>query len=156
LAYFFTASYLLPLNKLLSLRLSGGPMLAQVRYTCQGTSPALERYWSTLVEVSAMGFGAHAGAALELNLNERGAIFIEVSGRAGTVSGFEGKQNNNFLYYTGMSDIYRVEGTLYAKEAENRTLLEVRPGTSQAPEPYRKAGYNLMGVDARFGFKIRF
>ncbi len=156
LAYSVIASYLLPLNKILSLRLSGGPMLAHVRYLCQGTSPVLDRFWSTLVDVSAMGLGAHATAALELNLNERGAIFIELAGRAASIRGFEGRHNNNFMYYNGTSEIIRVEGTLYAVETDNRTRLEALADTTQAPEAYRKAGYNLMGVDARFGFKIRF
>lgn len=156
LAYSAVASYLMPLNKVLSLRLSGGPMLARVSYFCKGTSPELARYWSTQVDVAAMGLGAHAAAALELSLNERGAIFLEVAGRAASIRGFEGRQNNNFLYYSGQSDIIRVEGTLYATETDNRTRLEALADETPVPESYRKAGYNLMGVDARFGFRIRF
>jgi hypothetical protein len=108
------------------------------------------------VDVAAMGLGAHAAAALEISLNEMGAIFIEVAGRAASIRGFEGRQDNNFLYYNGMTDIFRVEGTLYATEADNRTRLEALADETPVPESYRKAGYNLMGVDARFGFKIRF
>ncbi len=85
-----------------------------------------------------MGLGAHAAAALELSLNEMGAIFIEVAGRAATIRGFEGRQDNNFLYYNGTSDIIRVEGTLYATEADNQNQAgspgRRDPGAGIVPE----------------------
>lgn len=156
IAYFLTAAYLLPLNKLLSVRLSGGPLLAQTRYLCHGISPVYERRWELVQQVNGWGLGAHAAAALEINLNEKAAIFLEAAGRAGTVRGFEGMQDVTFTAANGALDIERVSGTLYAVETASGTRLVVLADPALGPGPAREAVYSLAGIEARFGFRIRF
>jgi hypothetical protein len=154
--YFLTAAYVLPLNKLLSVRLSGGPLLAQTRYICHGISPVYELRWELVQQVNGWGLGAHAAAALEINLNEKSAIFLEAAGRAGTVRGFEGMQDDTQTAANGGLDIQRISGTLYAVETDSGTRLLVLSDPALAPGPAREAGYSLAGIEARFGFRIRF
>ncbi|MCX6559682.1 MAG: hypothetical protein NTZ26_04140 [Candidatus Aminicenantes bacterium] len=156
MAYFATAAYLLPINKLLSVRFSGGPMWVQTKYSFHGMTPAAEIQTDFIQRADGSGFGAQAGIALELNLNERAALYLEVSGRAGTIRNFQGTQTTSTVLANHMAYEDDVAGNLYAVETDGKTLLMILPDPSLAPGPYREAGYNLTGVDARFGFRIRF
>ena len=154
--YRLIVSYLLPLSKLLSLRLSGGPMLAQTKFEYSSVTllpSGEEKFGQT---ANATGFGAHASLALELNLNEFASIFIEACGRAGRITGFEGSQISEAPGPSGWTETDEQSGTLYAVEAGGRTFLMILSDPALAPGPYHEAAYNLTGVDGRLGFKIRF
>jgi hypothetical protein len=156
MAYFVTASYLMPLNKLLSVRLSGGPMFVTAKYTFHGMTPAVEIQTDFIQRADGSGLGAQAGIALELNVNEMGALYIEVSGRAGAIRNFTGTQSGSTVLANHMAYEDETAGSLYAVQTEGKTLLMILSDPTLAPGTYREAGYNLLGVDARFGFRIRF
>ena len=150
------ASYLLPINKRLSLRLSGGPLLAQVKFRYYGTTTlptGLEYFYQ---KMSAHGFGAHASLALELNVNEQASLYLEAFGRAARISGFEGTQATNLTARNGWTENEELSGTLYAVETDAGTFLMVLSDPASAPGPCHEAVYDLLGVDLRLGVKIRF
>lgn len=153
--YRAVAFYLIPLNKLLSVRIYGGPLLAHVRYWYHGMTTGFEQQMNFVQQTTAQGLGAHAGAALELNINEMVSLYVEAAGRAGKVSGFEGLQSNEVT--TGnSSETEALNGTLYAVDVGGKTLLMVLADPGLAPGPCREAVFDLLGLDARFGFKLRF
>ncbi|MDD8026048.1 MAG: hypothetical protein PHI34_06010 [Acidobacteriota bacterium] len=154
--YRAVVSYLLPIDKLLSLRLSGGPMLAHTKflYSCVTLLPTGEE--SLNQTASATGFGAFASLALEVNLNEQASIFVEVFGRAIRISGFKGKQVLDATGLSGWVDTFEQSGTLYATETDGRTFLTILSDPALVSGSYHEAVYDLTGVDGRLGFKIRF
>lgn len=153
--YRAVAFYLIPLNKLLSIRVYGGPLLAHVRYWYHGMTTGFEQQMNFVQQTTAKGFGAHAGAALELNINEKVSLYLEAAGRAGKISGFEGLQSEE-VTISPSSETEALNGTLYAVDVGGRTLLMVLADPASAPGPCREAVFDLLGLDARFGFKLRF
>ncbi len=153
--YRLIASYLVPLGKLLSFRVYGGPLLAHLRFFYHGMVNGFEEQQNFRQTVRGQGLGAHAGAALELNLNENVAIFLEAAGRTARVSGFEGTEDDE-LIIDKSSDTLSTSGTLYAVDVDGRTILMVLEDPALAPGPYRKASFSLLGADAKIGVKIRF
>ncbi|GEM_PF-3350300 len=149
------ASYLIPLNKLISIRLYGGPLLAIVRYWYHGMNSGFEQQQNFVQQTTGRGFGVHAGTALELNINEQVSLYLEAAGRAGKISGFTGLQSDE-ITVGNSSNTEELNGTLYAVDVGGRTLLMVLADPSLAPGTCREAVFDLLGLDARFGFKLRF
>lgn len=155
-SYRAIASYLLPITKQLALRLSGGPMMVRTQfdYSCSAKLPGIAENF--VLSANAFGFGAHASAALELNVNESASLFLEAFSRAARLSGFEGTQKTNKTSTGGWVASGDSTGTLYAVDADAGTLLTILTEAPAASNPYREAVYSLLGVDIRFGFKLRF
>ncbi len=155
LTAFATVAYLLPINRSASLRLSGGPLLTRVRYSIRGTYPTSEARINVDQTAAAWGLGARLGAALEINLGARKALFFEVSGRDGVVRGFRGTEDSLLMVGHWMEDIRHIDGPLCAVGRTGLTRLMILSAPSQAPGPFRDAYYSMAGIDIRAGFRIR-
>ena len=151
-------SYLLPINKRLALRLSGGPMLVQAKFFYLGLTPIGTQGQETFNQTAAStGLGAHASLALELNLNEQASFFLEVGGRAGRLSGFEGTQDTNTVIIPPAAQDVEVSGTLYAVEIGGRRFSWCSPIRPKFPglvmRPSTISSASTSASASRSGFK---
>lgn len=144
-----------PLGRKLTLTVHGGPAfhLIDFRYVRNLIIPAGED--DIAFSARAHGFGFRGGLGLELRLNRRSALFIEVRGRVARISDFKGDEQH-YRMINLQSWTSKTTGFLYYQEGEGHPRLVVLEEGTTVEGNVRRAAMNLGGASVAAGFRILF
>lgn len=158
LGFFFK----LPIHRLFSISLSGGPSLYLTEYSFI-LDTKWEDFTSIFQEANAKSLGFHGGIGLEVNMNRRAAFFVEGQGRYAKISNFEGeeKTKERVFYkeekYVGYDYVITKEkGKLYYLEGEKFPSLVISKEQPSGFKTNKKAIFDLSGFSLRAGLIIKF
>jgi hypothetical protein len=144
----------LPLSRLISVRLDGGPALfiTGYEYIRNATTTVSGEYFHQKAKDVALG--VQAGVGLELNLNERVGLFLRTTGRFARAASFEGDEQ----YDRSESRIDvpgpRYDGALYFLHRGSFPALTVRPDMPSLDA--RRAVFDFTGLDLSLGLRMKF
>lgn len=147
--------YDLPLSRLLTISLNGGPALYLVNFEYGRDFRADRGNELIRQKVKAHGLGLQGGAGLELRMYRRSAFFLEVQGRYARISDFKGDEAVSKLrdlqFWTSVK-----KGFLYYEDEGPHPGLAVLEGESSGQGNVRRAILDLSGVSFAAGFRVLF
>lgn len=146
--------YTLPVSKVISVGLFGGPALFFTRFTynLNGASPGWEE--NLTLRASKVIAGAQGGTGLEFAINERMAFILQATGRYAEASGLKGEEEALVTRFGQDVSEPRTEGSLFFVPGNPHSRLTVR---SEAPAAEaRKASFDFTGVDLSFAIRVKF
>jgi hypothetical protein len=144
-----------PLNRLLAFLVNGGPVIYFTNYRYNRTFPRLDAEEDIQQKVKATSLGFQGGAGLELRLNERSAIFLEVQGRYARITNLKGEEQS-YRLARQQSVGTTVNGYLYYEESGTYPSLAVLEDDSAAARNARRGVLDLSGVSLAAGLRIKF
>ncbi len=144
-----------PINRWLSFLANGGPGIYFVKYEFARRFIEPGREDDIHQKVTAARFGLQGGLGLELKLDRRAGLFVEVQGRYARITSLEGTE---WLY---IWDNYVVtdtatEGYLYRAEADGYPIVTVMDEGAAGGANDGRAVLDLSGVSFAAGVRIRF
>jgi hypothetical protein len=146
--------YTIPLSRVVSLRLNGGPavFLANFKYDWSIILPGWEKSYYQRAHKAILG--AQGGAALEFKLNKRTALFVQAAGRYAKSTDVAGEERDLVLWMGIDVSGPEMKGPLYFLPGGPYPRLAVRP---EAPGgDARKARFDLSGVSLSLGLRVKF
>jgi hypothetical protein len=146
--------YTLPLGRLLSLKLCGGPAIYFSEFEYNRNAVALKFEENFHQRARNTFVGVQAGAGLEVHLNERAALVFQATGRYARTSNLEGEEKHVRIYETLDVSPPDYEGPLYFIPDAAFPRLSVRPEAPSAGA--RKAIFDFSGVDLTLGLRVKF
>lgn len=148
--------YSRPLNRLVTFVVNGGPVIYFTDYHYTRRFITLEKKEDDVHQhVKARSLGFQGGAGLELQLNRRSAIYLDVQGRYAKITNLKGEEST-FKWSNYQSNSTTVKGYLYYDEGGEFPSLVVFEDASAAVKNVRRAVLDLSGVSVAVGFKIKF
>ncbi len=144
-----------PINRWLSFLANGGPGIYFVKYEFARRFIEPGREDDIHQKVTAARIGLQGGLGLELKLDRRAGLFVEVQGRYARITSLEGTE---WLY---IWDNYAVtdtetEGYLYRAEADGYPIVSVKDEGAAGGTSDGRAVLDLSGVSVAAGVRIRF
>jgi hypothetical protein len=147
--------YEIPLSRLLSAFVEGGPSLYLADYSMGFSSPAGGEFQDTMVQrATGRALGFWGGAGLDIAMNSRVGLFLEAQGRYARVGNFQGSES--FEHWANyQSTTTRSEGSLYILEGSEFPRLAIL-ADSAAAQSARRVAFDLSGISLLAGMRIRF
>lgn len=155
LSFRLAVFYAIPVHRLLTACLNAGPAYYSVDYEYAGNLSAVDYEYDHSQNARAGGLGLQGGAGIEVRMNERLGLILEVQGRYARISGFEGKEGM-YEYLGGPFTTWDKKGTLYFIEEEGFSRLEVFDQAPAAGLSRREAIFDFSGVSFRTGLNFKF
>ncbi|OGD22088.1 MAG: hypothetical protein A2W03_05535 [Candidatus Aminicenantes bacterium RBG_16_63_16] len=144
-----------PLNRWLRFLANGGPALYVVTYEFARRFIIPGREDDIHQKVTANRLGFQGGVGLELQLNRRAGLYVEVQGRHARITGLKGTEWA-YTWDNYQSINTTTEGYLYSGEKGGYPVLSVLDEGAAAGGNARRAVLDLSGVSVAAGFRIRF
>ena len=155
-AYRLSAYYTIPLNKIFSLVLSGGPVYYHVDYDHKIAFEGAISSSGFSQQTQQNALGLNAGLALEINLNKQTGIFFEARGRMIRFAALSGTESFGQSFNGLLAPKEEYSGDLYFVNDGAFSWSAVRSTPPTGPGPVRKAVLDFTGVDLLFGFRLKF
>jgi len=144
-----------PINRWLIFLANGGPGVYFVKYEFARRFIVPGREDDIHQETTAAVFGLQGGIGLELKLNKRAGLYVEVQGRYARTSGLEGTE---WVYIWDNYQVTDTEtnGFLHRGETDGYPVLNVLEEGAAEGAGGDRAVLDLSGVSVAAGFRIKF
>ena len=151
--------YSLPINSFLSLSLSAGAGYYRVKYQLKIISGSVDLD-GLEIKVSTSGLGFFGSLGLEMKLQRRAFLFLELRGRHARIGGFTGTETQVRCFLNQLGELYdettQWDGTLYYTENQGRGNLTVSESAPPVPGTVREAVFDFSGFGLAAGLKFTF
>jgi hypothetical protein len=143
----------IPLGGLLSLRLDAGPAVFLTNFEYNRNYVTDSSDDSFHLKAHDVAFGVQAGAALEVNLNERISLLLRTAARYARVSSLEGDEKYERVLNREDASGPQYTGALLFGHRDSYPVMTANAGA--APADARSAVFDFTGFSLSLGLKIR-
>lgn len=147
--------YVISIHRRLGVFFNIGPELHLVSYQYAFNFTRISVHEEVNQKAKAKGVGGSANLGLELRLNPRVAVILELSGRFAEITNFKGK---GALYYleNGLVSTSEANGYLYYSDSAEQPGLSILTEEASAGKALRRAVLDFSGVGLSAGMSFRF